>query len=219
MITVGAPKCLALFALLALCRLSAHAQAPSEWKQVIDRLERLESQNRALADEIRALRHELTARRDEPAREEPAAGKDASLEEKVAIQDSRIAEMAQTKVEASQHFPIRLTGMALFNTFLNTNQTEGSDYPTIVQPAGTSRGAGGTFRQTVIGLAAGTELKEHINPGEATVMVLSGRIRLDSGAESWEARTGDLLVMPPGFSQITALEESGLLLSVAKTDR
>lgn len=76
-----------------------------------------------------------------------------------------------------------------------------------------------TLRQTVIGLAAGTELKEHINPGEATVMVLSGRIRLNSGGESWEARTGDLLAMPPGYSQITALEESSLLLSVAKTDR
>ncbi|GAA3323263.1 MULTISPECIES: cupin domain-containing protein [Paeniglutamicibacter] len=76
-----------------------------------------------------------------------------------------------------------------------------------------------TLRQTVIGLASGTELKEHINPGEATVMVLTGRIRLSSDGDSWEARTGDLLVMPPGYSQITALEESSLLLSVAKTDR
>ncbi|MFF5793805.1 cupin domain-containing protein [Paeniglutamicibacter sp. NPDC012692] len=76
-----------------------------------------------------------------------------------------------------------------------------------------------TLRQTVMGLAAGTELKEHINPGEATVMVLSGRIRLTSGEQQWEGRTGDLLVMPSGTSQITALEESGLLLSVAKTDR
>ena len=76
-----------------------------------------------------------------------------------------------------------------------------------------------TLRQTVIGLAAGTELKEHINPGEATIMVLSGRIRLTSGQEHWEGRTGDLLVLPAGYSQITALEESGLLLNVAKIDR
>lgn len=76
-----------------------------------------------------------------------------------------------------------------------------------------------TLRQTVIGLAAGTELKEHLNPGEATILVLSGRIRLASGREHWEGRTGDLLVMPPGYSQITALEESGILLNVAKIDR
>lgn len=76
-----------------------------------------------------------------------------------------------------------------------------------------------TLRQTVMGLVAGTELQEHPNPGEATVMVLQGRIRLSSGTQSWEGRTGDLLVMPAGTSQITALEDSGLLLSVAKTDR
>ncbi len=76
-----------------------------------------------------------------------------------------------------------------------------------------------TLRQTVIGLAAGTELKEHVNPGEATILVLSGRIRLTSGHEHWEGRTGDLLVLPSGNSQITALEESGILLNVAKIDR
>ena len=76
-----------------------------------------------------------------------------------------------------------------------------------------------TLRQTVIGLAAGTELNEHSNPGEATVLVLSGRIVLASDAEHWEGRTGDLLVLPSGRSQISALEESGVLLSVAKIDR
>lgn len=76
-----------------------------------------------------------------------------------------------------------------------------------------------TLRQTVMGLAAGTELKEHVNPGEATVLVLSGRIRLTSGSHQWEGRTGDMLVMPTGTSQITAIEESALLLNVAKTDR
>lgn len=76
-----------------------------------------------------------------------------------------------------------------------------------------------TLRQTVIGLAAGTKLKEHLNPGEATVLVLSGRIRLSSGEDQWDGRTGDLLVLPSDTSQITALEESAVLLTVAKTDR
>lgn len=76
-----------------------------------------------------------------------------------------------------------------------------------------------TLRQTVIALAAGTALKEHVNPGEATVLVLSGRIRLTSGEHQWEGRDGDMLIMPSGTSQISAIEESSLLLSVAKTDR
>ena len=55
-----------------------------------------------------------------------------------------------------------------------------------------------TLRQTLIALTAGTGLGEHENPGEATVLVLSGRVRLgtDDG-DSWEGRRGDLIVVPP----------------------
>jgi quercetin dioxygenase-like cupin family protein len=35
------------------------------------------------------------------------------------------------------------------------------------------------LRQTVIALVAGRELSEHENPGEATVHVLHGRVRLN----------------------------------------
>jgi quercetin dioxygenase-like cupin family protein len=62
-------------------------------------------------------------------------------------------------------------------------------------------------------------LQEHENPGEATVMVLSGRITLASNGDSWEARTGDLLLMPAGRSRLSAIEDSAVLLSVAKLDR
>lgn len=75
------------------------------------------------------------------------------------------------------------------------------------------------LRQTVIALAAGTALQEHENPGEATVLVLSGRIQLSSDGERWEGRSQDLLLLPHGRTQITALEESSVLLSVAKTRR
>ena len=34
------------------------------------------------------------------------------------------------------------------------------------------------LRQTVIALTEGRELNEHLNPGEATVFVLHGRVRL-----------------------------------------
>ena len=36
------------------------------------------------------------------------------------------------------------------------------------------------LRQTLIALAAGQRLDEHENPGEATVQVLHGRVRLDA---------------------------------------
>jgi hypothetical protein len=42
------------------------------------------------------------------------------------------------------------------------------------------------LRQTLIALAAGRGLDEHENPGEATVQVLLGRVRLTSVDASWE---------------------------------
>jgi quercetin dioxygenase-like cupin family protein len=54
------------------------------------------------------------------------------------------------------------------------------------------------LRQTVIALLAGAELAEHDNPGEATVFVLSGRVELHVGSDSWQARGGAMLILPAG---------------------
>lgn len=72
-----------------------------------------------------------------------------------------------------------------------------------------------TLRQTVIALVAGAELSEHENPGEATVLVLTGRVQLRSGGTSWEGRDRDLLVVPDALHSLLALEDSAVLLTVA----
>lgn len=71
------------------------------------------------------------------------------------------------------------------------------------------------LRQTVLGLLAGHSLSEHLGPGEGTLHVLSGRIRLIGPADSWELAAGDFLVIPPVRNSVDALEDSVFLLSVA----
>lgn len=74
-----------------------------------------------------------------------------------------------------------------------------------------------TLRQTLLALLAGASLAEHDSPGEATLLVLRGRVKLHAGEDSWDGRTGDLLVIPLSQHSLDAVEDSVVLLTVAKS--
>jgi hypothetical protein len=143
----------------------ARAQSAPEMREILSRLDRLEQTNQALIEEIRSLRKELATLRPEAAGQIQVAATDgakggqasgqssASTDgEARAVEQSRIDELEQTKVEASQKFPIRVTGMALFNAFSNGRYNNQSDNPTIASVAPGQDTGGGTFRQTTLGL-------------------------------------------------------------------
>lgn len=77
-------------------------------------------------------------------------------------------------------------------------------------------GAHQRLRQTVIALLAGRRLDEHESPGEATLHVLLGSVRLTAGDAAQDAAAGDLVVIPPERHAVEALEDSVMLLTVAK---
>lgn len=79
-------------------------------------------------------------------------------------------------------------------------------------------GSGHLLRQTLLSLTAGTKLAEHDSPGDATLLVLHGRLVLHAGGESQEGQTGDLLVIPPTpvRHSVEALDDTAFLLTVAK---
>lgn len=79
-----------------------------------------------------------------------------------------------------------------------------------------SGGPDSHLTQTVIAMSAGTTLAEHENPGEATLIVLEGAVRLQAGDESWEGRNGDLLPIPDARHSVEALLDSAVLLTAVK---
>jgi hypothetical protein len=141
----------------------ACAQNTPGIREVLARLDRLENDNRALTEEIRALRKELAGLHGPEAATETAGGAAASSdgqasdaqqadEERQAVQQSRMDELAQTKVESSQKFPIRITGMALFNAYTNGRYNNQADNPTVASLARGDATGGGTLRQSTLGL-------------------------------------------------------------------
>lgn len=71
------------------------------------------------------------------------------------------------------------------------------------------------LRQTLVAMVGGAQLSEHDNPGEATVLVLRGRVRLSSGKQAWEGSHGDLITVPDARHRLEALEDCAVLLTVA----
>jgi quercetin dioxygenase-like cupin family protein len=71
------------------------------------------------------------------------------------------------------------------------------------------------LRQTLVALAAGQELAEHNSPGEATLHVVKGRVRLTAGDDAWDGEAGDHVTIPPARHALRALEDSAVLLTVS----
>jgi len=134
---------------ILLAPLALQAQNGPDMQKILDRLDQLEKQNQELLAEIHELRNEL---QPEAATAAPSPPGTAPLAERMAVQESRTAEMAQSKVEASQRMPVTLTGMLLFNAFKNGEYSGGFQYPLGAAPNSGTVTTGATLRQTILGL-------------------------------------------------------------------
>ncbi len=130
---------------------TAGAQNTPEMREILSRLERLEKDNETLTEELRALRKELAGlRAPTEAAQSPTPA--PPPEETQAVDRARIDELNQTKVESSQKFPIRLTGMVLFNAYLNGQYNGGTNNPPVASLGSADSTGGATLSQTTLGL-------------------------------------------------------------------
>ncbi|NEB81926.1 LuxR family transcriptional regulator [Streptomyces sp. SID14478] len=77
-------------------------------------------------------------------------------------------------------------------------------------------GHGIALGQTMIALAAGATLSDHQNPGDATVLVIRGHVRLTMEGKSLDGVPHDLLHVPNANHGLEAVEDSVILLTVAR---
>ena len=75
------------------------------------------------------------------------------------------------------------------------------------------------LRQTLIALADGREMGEHESPGQATLQVLRGQVRVSTPGGQWRGGPEDLLVIPAERHGLHADSDAVVLLTVLADSR
>lgn len=197
-------SCLLLSALFAtlpgiLAAQTTQNAADQQMERLSSALTRAEAELTATQREIELLRHQLEDLRQQLALRNPSAPAETysasqeqdgaiarrlqDVEEREAQQEAQIATHQQAKVESASKYPVRITGMILLNSFINTRNVDNPATPTFAVGGGGNTGL--SLRQTILGLdAEGPHLF-----GART----SGDIRTDfSGAASSTSYSGGL---------------------------
>jgi hypothetical protein len=157
---------LALLLLLSCWNAPVRAQSASEnttatpsTEQKLDRLTAAIAQAQAQMDsyqkQLLELQGELIALKRQMTAEGSSATQSATadeIRERLAIAESQIATHDLTKVETQSKYPLTVSGLILFNGFVNTRQVDISASPAYALTGSGSTGL--SLRQTVLGLDA-----------------------------------------------------------------
>src|SRR5579862_5010153 len=165
---IGTLLCLGLFlgAIHALGQ-DAVPRPPDAQPNVAQLSKDLQQTRSELADskrEIDELRRSLEELRKQVDSGQPAASPAPASEPTVAAADqdasflaAKIAEMHQDKVESASKYPVKISGLVLFNSYWNKGIVDIQDLPNLALPSfpgAPSPSIGATLRQTVLGVDA-----------------------------------------------------------------
>jgi hypothetical protein len=137
---------------------------------VEDHLKQSQQEIEWLREQVNALQAQLSATNAAPAAAttnaapnvpapSPAESSSTSgdIKEQLAVIQSQVEQHEQIKVESASKYPVRLTGLVLFNAFSNRGAVDNFDQPALAVPLSPdtpSRAFGASLRQTIIGLQA-----------------------------------------------------------------
>ena len=142
-------------------------------QQLVEAMSRAEAQLAASQQQIIELRRQVQALQHQIGHDHDSAGLPATsaseqpresqsdkqlaqtvedLSERQAVQESEIATQEQSKVESESKYPVKISGLILFNGFVNSSTVDSPPTPTIALPGGGSTGA--SLRQTILGIDA-----------------------------------------------------------------
>src|SRR6476619_5098164 len=105
-------------------------------------------------DQLREMRAEIQRLRQELDDVKQQLRSHDEVVEQLPLVQAQVQEQAQTKVESSSKFPLRLFGTVVSNTFYNTGQPNWMDIPNIANPKNPLFPSGSfssTSRQTRLG--------------------------------------------------------------------
>lgn len=77
-------------------------------------------------------------------------------------------------------------------------------------------GKGNALRQTLVVMLAGHSMDEHVSPGEATLLVLTGALAINTPDRQINVGEGGYFVFPKNRHSVDALEDAAFLLTVIK---
>ncbi len=133
-------------------------------------IEQSQRQMQQLQQQLTELRQQMTAAGGAPATASSVASNpppsidssatapgssSATIEERQQTLEAAVKLHDQTKVESGSKYPVRLTGLILFNGFLNKGVPDNVDLPAVAQRASSTSGNGSLgagLRQTILGI-------------------------------------------------------------------
>src|SRR6185312_15327762 len=163
-ISSTATRLCCLGALLTVCASPCFGQTTPPTPDASQMQEKLQKLSAELTAAMQRLQDELSALQAQFPASSPSSSSAAiapppttsqDTAEKVEILQAEVKQHEQSKVESVSKYPVRLTGLVLFNSFINAGTVDNTDLPSIASPpaAGVSTlTTGASVRQTILGV-------------------------------------------------------------------